>query len=78
MRLHPAWICALGLVPCAGAPPARAAESAHLGETLPSPVRRALDGGSRPFLSSEARVQVFVFFRPNQDHSVETLASMVR
>jgi hypothetical protein len=78
MRLHPAWICAIGLLPCAGARPARAAESPHLGEAMPTPVLRTLDGGRLPFLSGDARVHVFVFFRPNQDHSLETLAGLVR
>jgi hypothetical protein len=76
MRLHPGWICALGLLAGAGA--ARADGAAHLGETLPSAVLRALDGARQPLLSAEARAHVFVFFRPNQDHSLETLANLVR
>jgi len=35
-----------------------------------------LDGGVEPLLSAKARANVFIFFRPNQEHSTETLRAM--
>lgn len=72
MRL-PAWICALGLA-AGGA--AGAAEGAHVGEVVPSPVLRAVGGGRQALLAGGAAAHVLVFVRPNQDHSVETLAAL--
>jgi tetratricopeptide (TPR) repeat protein len=40
-------------------------------ESLPT-----LDGGTEPLLSEKAQANVFVFFRPNQEHSTETLKAM--
>jgi tetratricopeptide (TPR) repeat protein len=35
-----------------------------------------LDGGTEPLLSPKAQANVFIFFRPNQEHSTETLKAM--
>lgn len=56
----------------AGPAPAHAFMHVGVGEKVPNPELRRL-GGGRERLLSRARVTVFVFFRPNQDHSQDTL-----
>jgi len=43
-----------------------------VGETVENEELPALEGGKKPLLQ-KGKVGVFVFFRPNQDHSVDTL-----
>jgi peroxiredoxin len=55
--------------------PARAFMHVGVGEKVPNPELRRLGGGAERLLS-KARVTVFVFFRPNQDHSLQTLGQL--
>jgi peroxiredoxin len=71
-------MCAAGMALAlllAGPSPARAFMHVGVGEKVPNPELRRL-GGGRERLLSKARVTVFVFFRPNQDHSLQTLGQL--
>ena len=46
-----------------------------IGSTLPNPVLSSLDGPSQNFLASD-RVTVFVFFDPEQEHSLDLLRDL--
>jgi len=47
-----------------------------LGDRIDPEVMPTLDGGKEPLLSGQAKANVFVFFRPKQEHSTETLKAM--
>jgi tetratricopeptide (TPR) repeat protein len=47
-----------------------------IGERLVQESLPTLDGGTEPLLSEKAQANVFIFFRPNQEHSTETLKAM--
>jgi tetratricopeptide (TPR) repeat protein len=64
---------ALGFAPR----PAAAFRDVALGAPLRDRDMPTLDGGRAPLLGS-ARASVFVFFRPAQDHSLETLRQLAR
>jgi hypothetical protein len=57
---------------------ARAFSNIALGERLENPRLAQLGGGSAELLSRTAAVSVFVFFRPGQDRSLQTLAMLAR
>jgi tetratricopeptide (TPR) repeat protein len=48
-----------------------------VGDRLDNPRLPLLGGGSAELLSSGSTVSLFVFFRPEQDHSIETLKALV-
>jgi peroxiredoxin len=54
---------------------AAAFEGVAVGDPLPNPELPTLDGG-RAHVLGAARANVFVFFRPGQDHSVDTLVQL--
>ena len=74
---HRAAIWAFGLL-CSGAASAAAPARAEvaLGQILANEELPMLGGGRHALLSSQARANVLVFFRPRQDHSLETLKAM--
>ena len=48
----------------------------EVGQVLQNEDMPTLGGGHAPFLSRKALANVFIFFRPNQDHSLATLKAM--
>ncbi len=66
---------ALALFSVAAAPPARARVEA--GQVLPSVALPTL-AGAREQLTSPTAVNVIVFWRPGQDHSIDTLRQMAQ
>lgn len=54
----------------------QAFENAVPGDVLEAEDLPAVDGRRVPWLSPQARANVFVFFRPGQDHSLETLKAL--
>jgi tetratricopeptide (TPR) repeat protein len=74
-RLLP-W--ALGAALAAGIWPlvGRAFANVAAGEVLENEDLPTADGRREPFLSHRARANVFIFFRPGQDHSLDTLKAM--
>jgi tetratricopeptide (TPR) repeat protein len=60
----------------AGPAPAPAFANVAVGERIDPVVLRTADGRSEPLVSAGARVNVFVFFRPRHDHSLETLKAL--
>jgi tetratricopeptide (TPR) repeat protein len=54
-------------------PGARGAEHAKPGDALENETLPALDGGTAPLLSRDAKANVFIFFRPKQEHSLLAL-----
>ncbi|HET9599754.1 MAG TPA: hypothetical protein VFP65_29540 [Anaeromyxobacteraceae bacterium] len=48
------------------------------GDVLENVELPTLDGGKHAYLSKKHLANVFVFFRPNQDHSLETLRAMAK
>src|SRR5919198_1644958 len=69
---------ALGIAFAAAAWPlaAVAFANASLGDPIENAQLPTLDGGTAPLLSAKALANVFVFFRPGQDHSLDTLRAM--
>jgi len=49
-----------------------------VGDVMENPELPTLDGGKHVFLSRKHLANVFVFFRPGQEHSLETLKAMAR
>jgi tetratricopeptide (TPR) repeat protein len=71
-----AWVTALALA-VAGLPgPAVAFSNVAVGERLDNPSLPQLGGGRAALLSASARVSLFVFFRPQQDHSLAALKQL--
>jgi tetratricopeptide (TPR) repeat protein len=66
--------CAL-LVAAAALPPVARAR-AEAGTVVPSVELKTLAGGKAPLLSSKARANVFVFFRPGQERSADALKQL--
>ncbi len=52
--------------------------SVDVGQTLDNEELPTLDGKREMLLSRKALANVFIFFRPNQDHSLETLKAMAQ
>jgi tetratricopeptide (TPR) repeat protein len=48
----------------------------EVGQTIENEEMPTLDGRREALLSKKALANVFIFFRPNQDHSLETLKAM--
>ncbi len=73
-RRLPAWVVAAAVVawPAAG----RAFSNVALGAVLENPVLPTLDGGRAELLSRQATASLFVFFRPEQDHSLTALRAL--
>jgi tetratricopeptide (TPR) repeat protein len=75
---HPLALAAVvaGLVAAAWPGAGRAFANVEVGEKVERVVLPTIDGGEHELLSRSARANVFVFFRPRQDHSERTLAAM--
>jgi tetratricopeptide (TPR) repeat protein len=56
--------------------PGRAFTNVAVGDRLEDVTLRTLDGQPLPLLSREATASVFVFFRPQQDHSLDALMEL--
>jgi len=56
--------------------PGRAFTNVAIGDRLEDVTLRTLDGQPLPLLSREATASVFVFFRPQQDHSLDALMEL--
>jgi tetratricopeptide (TPR) repeat protein len=65
-------LSAVALAPAGGA---AAFTNVEVGQPVDDAVMPRLDGGSEHVLGN-ARVNVFVFFRPNQDHSLDALTRL--
>jgi hypothetical protein len=52
------------------------AAGAEPGRNVEAGVMRTIDGGKHALVARDALANVFVFFRPGQEHSVETLRAM--
>jgi tetratricopeptide (TPR) repeat protein len=50
--------------------------SVEVGQVLDDDELPTLDGGKAQLLSKKALANVFIFFRPGQDHSIDTLKAM--
>jgi tetratricopeptide (TPR) repeat protein len=70
------WALSVLLSAFACPPAALAFSNVALGEVVPSPELPALGGGRHALLSSGALANVFVFFRPQQDHSLDALKAV--
>jgi len=57
--------------------PGRAFSNVAVGDVLENVTLRTLDGGKAELLSRKHAGNVFVFFRPGQDHSADALAELV-
>jgi tetratricopeptide (TPR) repeat protein len=55
---------------------AEAFQNVAIGDRLAQESLPTLEGGTELLLSDKAQANVFVFFRPNQEHSTETLKAM--
>lgn len=55
---------------------ARAFEHVAVGEVVDDAELRTLDGGRHPLAAKGAKANVVVFFRPQQEHSLDTLKDM--
>jgi tetratricopeptide (TPR) repeat protein len=64
------------LLALAGPASAGAFTNVALGDRIDQEDLPTLDGGTEPLLSSKAQANVFIFFRPNQANSTETLKAM--
>jgi hypothetical protein len=64
------------LLAAAGPAGAPAFANVAVGDRIEPVELRTLDGRSEPLVSAKARVNVFVFFRPRHDHSIETLKAL--
>jgi tetratricopeptide (TPR) repeat protein len=69
-----AWVLAAALAGLPG--PAAAFSNVAIGDRLDNPSLPQLGGGSAGLLSASARVSLFVFFRPQQDHSLAVLKQL--
>jgi hypothetical protein len=50
--------------------------SVAVGDRIEPEVLPTIDGGKEPLLVPQAQANVFIFFRPRQEHSTETLKAM--
>jgi len=56
--------------------PGRAFSNVAVGDALENPALRTLDGGTAELLSRKHAANVFVFFRPGQEHSLDALKDL--
>jgi len=75
-RRLPAWVVAATLVGAGWPGAGRAFSNVEVGATLQNPALPTLDGGRAELLSRKATASVFVFFRPQQDHSLDALREL--
>jgi hypothetical protein len=77
-RRHRVVAWSLGLILSATAWPfaGRAFANVEVGQKLEATTLPALEGGKRELVSRKALANVFIFFRPRQDHSASTLRQM--
>jgi len=66
----------VGAVTAAGAGAAEAFRNVRVGDVLDNPTLQALEGPAAPLVDPAQRVSVFVFVRPDQDHSREALEQL--
>jgi hypothetical protein len=64
------------LLATAGPAGAPAFSNVAVGDRIEPMELRTLDGGAEPLVSGKARANVFIFFRPRHEHSLETLKAM--
>ncbi len=75
-RTRTGMAAALGAALAAAlAAPVLAFSGVDVGDLVENAELASLSGGSRPFLG-KARANVFVFFRPGQDHSIDVLRQL--
>lgn len=72
-----AWLIAGGLLAIMPAGAADAFAHVAVGERIDNPRLPQLGGGTAELLSRTTTVSLFVFFRPEQDHSLDTLKDLV-
>ncbi len=75
-RLAAAWAVRALLCGASGTLASAAAADVKPGDLVENVELPMLEGGKHLLLSSQALANVFVFFRPGQDHSLETLKAM--
>lgn len=75
-RLAAAWALRALLCGAAGTLASAAAADVKPGDVIQNVELPVLEGGKHLLLSGQALANVFVFFRPGQDHSLETLKAM--
>jgi len=75
-RRLPAWVVAATLVGVGWPAEGRAFSNVEVGATLQNPALPTLDGGRADLLSRKATASLFVFFRPQQDHSLDALREL--
>ncbi len=73
-----AWLIAGALAGVGGPRTARAFSNLAVGEVMANARLAQLAGGSAEVLSAAATVNLFVFFRPGQDHSLQALKQLAR
>jgi tetratricopeptide (TPR) repeat protein len=73
-----AWLTAGALAGVGMPAVARGFANVAVGDRLDNPRLPQLGGGSAELLSRTSTVSLFVFFRPEQDHSLDTLKALVR
>jgi len=56
--------------------PGHAFSNVAVGDALENPALRTLDGGTAELLSRRHQASVFVFFRPQQEHSLDALLDL--
>ena len=77
-RRFSTWLIAGALAGVGLPAAARAFSNVALGERLENPRLPQLGGGAAELLSRSVTVSLFVFFRPEQDRSVEALKTLAR
>jgi len=75
-RRLPAWVVAAALAGAAWPLPGRAFSNVAIGETLDNPWLPTLEGGRAELLSRRVTVSLFVFVRPQQEHSLDALRDL--
>jgi tetratricopeptide (TPR) repeat protein len=72
-----AWVVVAATLLCGGWPGAgRAFSNVELGATLENPSLPTLEGGRAELLSRKVTASLFVFFRPQQEHSLDALREL--
>jgi len=77
-RRLPAWVVAAVVAVAATSWPVagRAFSNVEVGAQLDNPALPTLDGGRAELLSRKVTASLFVFFRPEQDHSLDALRDL--
>jgi tetratricopeptide (TPR) repeat protein len=75
-RRLPGWTVVGALVAGAWPSPGRGFANVQLGAILDNPALPTLDGGQTELLSRRATASLFVFFRPQQEHSLDALRDL--